>query len=349
MVEPETDARCQGVGVFIGAAPPVEIADVTGHEQTFERLDVRNQLAHAGIVVFTGIETCRDCPRICECLQLRYRLHLPSRGVFWYCTSVAQRGSARYVWHRSERMREREMLAMRQVIRRMPGSHRSGATARRARGVIGIRRVWAHECGAEAIEVLALVAALIGLLALLSLVVRDRASAIGGAATATLTRWLAGALGAAPVGGAAVITPPTVTAPPHTIVSLPQLLAQTTDAAPWATWGIGIAGSLLSTAAAWRTATGGALPADAEAWLRPVGAALDWVVRQGAGLVIGFVEGVSDTIAGLVTLVGDLGNLIAGDAATRRKYGALLDALVRDPLGTLARIFEAIIAPIVTD
>jgi hypothetical protein len=246
-------------------------------------------------------------------------------------------------------MREREMLAMRQVIRRMPGSHRSGATARRARGVIGIRRVWAHECGAEAIEVLALVAALIGLLALLSLVVRDRASAIGGAATATLTRWLAGALGAAPVGGAAVITPPTVTAPPHTIVSLPQLLAQTTDAAPWATWGIGIAGSLLSTAAAWRTATGGALPADAEAWLRPVGAALDWVVRQGAGLVIGFVEGVSDTIAGLVTLVGDLGNLIAGDAATRRKYGALLDALVRDPLGTLARIFEAIIAPIVTD
>ncbi len=70
MVEPETDARCQGVGVFIGAAPPVEIADVTGHEQTFERLDVRNQLAHAGIVVFTGIETCRDCPRICECFSV---------------------------------------------------------------------------------------------------------------------------------------------------------------------------------------------------------------------------------------------------------------------------------------
>jgi len=67
------------------------------------------------------------------------------------------------------------------------------------------------------------------------------------------------------------------------------------------------------------------------------------------GLVIGFVEGVVDTIAGLGTLVGDLGKLIAGDAATRRKYGALWDALVRDPLGTLARIFEAIIAPIVTD
>jgi len=47
----------QGVGVFVGAAPPVEIADMTVHERTFERLAFRNQLAHAGIVVFTGIET----------------------------------------------------------------------------------------------------------------------------------------------------------------------------------------------------------------------------------------------------------------------------------------------------
>ncbi len=225
----------------------------------------------------------------------------------------------------------------------------AGNRAPGARGAVGARHVWAHECGAEAVEALALVAVLIALLALLSLVVRDQAAAIGGAATATLTRWLTGALGAVPVGGTVGITPPMVTAPPHAIVSLPQLLAQTTDAAPWATWGIGIAGSLLSAAAAWRTATGGALPADAGAWLRPVGAALDWIVRQGAGLVIGFVEGVVDTIAGLVTLVGDLGKLIAGDAATRRKYGALLDALVRDPLGTLASILEAIVAPIKTD
>jgi hypothetical protein len=57
MVEPETDARRQGVGVFVGAAPPVEIADVTVHKRTFERLDFRHQLTHAGIVVFTGIET----------------------------------------------------------------------------------------------------------------------------------------------------------------------------------------------------------------------------------------------------------------------------------------------------
>jgi len=93
--------------------------------------------------------------------------------------------------------------------------------------------------------------------------VHNRASAIGAAATATLAGWLTGAPGAAPVGGAPGVTPLTVTAPPHTVVSLPQLLAQTTDAAPWATWGIGIAGGLLSAAAAWRTATGGALPADA--------------------------------------------------------------------------------------
>ena len=246
-------------------------------------------------------------------------------------------------------MHERGMPAMHQVIRRMPRSHQSGTTSRYARGVIGVRRVWAHDCGAEAVEALALIAALIALLALLSLVVRDRAAAIGAAATATLAGWLTGAPGAAPVGGAPGVTPLTVMAPPHTVVSLPQLLAQTTDAAPWATWGIGIAGSLLSAAAAWRTATGGALPADAGAWLRPVGAAVDWLIRQGAGLVIGFGEGVVDTIAGLVTLVGDLGKLIAGDAATRRTYGALLDALARDPLGTLARIFEAIIAPIKTD
>ncbi len=238
---------------------------------------------------------------------------------------------------------------MHQVIRRMPRSHQSGTTARHARGVIGVRRVWAHDCGAEAVEALALVAALIALLALLSLVVRDRAAAIGSAATATLAGWLTGAPGAAPVGGASGITALTVTAPPHTVVSLPQLLVQTTDAAPWATWGIGIAGSLLSAAAAWRTATGGALPADAGAWLRPVGAAVDWLIRQGLGLIIGFGEGVYDTIAGLVTLVVDVVKLIAGDAATRRKYGALLDALARDPLGTLARIFEAIIEPIKTD
>ncbi|MBO9388844.1 MAG: hypothetical protein J7482_08315 [Roseiflexus sp.] len=51
-------------------------------------------------------------------------------------------------------------------------------------------------------------------LALLSLVVRDQAATISGAAMATLTRWLAGAPGAAPVGGTAGITAPTVTAPP---------------------------------------------------------------------------------------------------------------------------------------
>jgi hypothetical protein len=241
------------------------------------------------------------------------------------------------------------MPAMHQVIRRMPGSHQSGTTVRHARGVIGVRRVWAHECGAEAVEALALVAALIALLALLSLVVRDRAAAIGAAATATLAGWLTGAPGAASVGGTPGITPLTVTAPPHTVVSLPQLLVQTTDAAPWATWGIGIAGGLLSAAAAWRTATGGALQPDAGAWLRLVGAAVDWLIRQGAGLVIGFCEGVVDTIAGLVTLVVDVVKLIAGDEATRRKYGALLEALARDPLGTLAGIFEAIIAPIKTD
>jgi hypothetical protein len=262
------------------------------------------------------------------------------------------------------------MRAMRQVIRRMPRSHQSGTTVRHARGVIGVRRVWAHECGAEAVEALALVAVLIALLALLSLVMRDRAAAIGAAATATLAGWLTGAPG---------VTPLTVTAPLYTVVSLPQLLVQTTDAAPWVTWGIGIAGSLLSAAAAWQTTTSRALsadagawfrpvgaaldwlvrqgarlvsralPADAGAWLRPVGAAVDWLIRQGAGLVIGFCEGVVDTIAGLVTLVVDVVKLIAGDEATRRTYGALLEALARDPLGTLAGIFEAIIAPIKTD
>ena len=268
---------------------------------------------------------------------------------------------------------------MRQVIERMPGSHQSGTTARYARGVIGVRRVWAHDGGAEAVEALALIAALIALLALLSLIVRDRAVAIGAAATATLARWLTGVPGAAPVGGTGGITPLTVTAPLYTVVSVPQLLVQTTDAAPWVTWGIGIAGSLLSAAAAWQTTTSRALSADAGAWLRPVGAAVDWLIRQGAGLVsralsadagawlrpvgaaltwlirqgagliIGFGEGVYDTIAGLVTLVVDVVKLIAGDEATRRKYGALLEALARDPLGTLAGIFEAIIAPIVTD
>ena len=268
---------------------------------------------------------------------------------------------------------------MHQVIRRMPGSHQSGTTVRHARGVIGVRRVWAHDCGAEAVEALALVAVLIALLALLTLVVRDQAAAIGGAATATLARWLTGVPGAVPVGGTGGITPLTVTAPLYTVVSVPQLLMQTTDAAPWVTWGIGIAGSLLSAAAARQTTTSRALSADAGAWLRPVGAALTWLIRQGAGLVsralsadagawlrpvgaaltwlirqgagliIGFGEGVYDTIAGLVTLVVDVVKLIAGDEATRRKYGALLEALARDPLGTLAGIFEAIIAPIVTD
>ncbi len=117
MVAPETDARRQGVGVFGGAAPPVEIADVTGHERTFARLDVRNQLAHAGRVVFTGIETRRDCHRICECLQLRYRLHLPLCCVFWYATSIAHQGSARYVWRESDRMHVWEMRAMLRAIR----------------------------------------------------------------------------------------------------------------------------------------------------------------------------------------------------------------------------------------
>ena len=238
---------------------------------------------------------------------------------------------------------------MRQVIERMPGSNKSGTTARYARGVIGVRRVWAHDCGAEAVEALALVAVLIALLALLTLVVRDQAAAIGGAATATLARWLTGVPGAVPVGGTGGITPLTVTAPLYTVVSVPQLLMQTTDAAPWVTWGIGIAGSLLSAAAARQTTTSRALSADAGAWLRPVGAALTWLIRQGAGLIIGFGEGVYDTIAGLVTLVVDVVKLIAGDEATRRKYGALLEALARDPLGTLAGIFEAIIAPIVTD
>ncbi len=38
-----------------------------------------------------------------------------------------------------------------------------------------------------------------------------------------------------------------------------------------------------------------------------------------------------------------------GDAATRRRYGALWDALVRDPRGTLASVLEAVVAPIMTD
>lgn len=54
-----------------------------------------------------------------------------------------------------------------------------------------VRRGWRHECGAEAVESLALIAIVLALLAVISLVFRDRAAAIGDAATATLARWLA--------------------------------------------------------------------------------------------------------------------------------------------------------------
>lgn len=67
-----------------------------------------------------------------------------------------------------------------------------------------VRRGWRHECGAEAVEALALIAIILALLAGISLVFRDRAAAIGDAATAALTRWLEGALGATQIGAAEV-------------------------------------------------------------------------------------------------------------------------------------------------
>lgn len=54
-------------------------------------------------------------------------------------------------------------------------------------------------------------------------------------------------------------------------------------------------------------------------------------------------------VVGLVTLAVDLVRLIVGDEATWRKYGALLEALVRDPLGTIASVLGAIVEPIVAD
>ncbi len=54
-------------------------------------------------------------------------------------------------------------------------------------------------------------------------------------------------------------------------------------------------------------------------------------------------------VAGLATLVVDIVKLIAGDASTRQKYGALVEALFTDPLGTVSAVLWSIVEPIVTD
>lgn len=105
-----------------------------------------------------------------------------------------------------------------------------------------VQRGRRHERGAEAVESLALIAIVLVLLAVISLVFRDRAAAIGDAATATLARWLAGVPGTAPVGNTSVIAAPRVTALPYAVVSLPQLLGQAADAAPWVERAIGDSG-----------------------------------------------------------------------------------------------------------
>ncbi|MGB9752877.1 HNH endonuclease [Roseiflexus castenholzii] len=212
-----------------------------------------------------------------------------------------------------------------------------------------VQRGWRHERGAEAVESLALIAIVLVLLAVISLVFRDRAAAIGDAATATLARWLAGVPGTAPVGNTSVIAAPQVTALPYAVVSLPQLLRQAADAAPWVERAIGIAGSLLAGIVAWLTVTHQAPQRTSNSWFSQAVDALRWAGEQAAGVFVGLFEGVYDTVAGLVTLGVDLVKMIAGDAGTRQKYGALIEALITDPLGTAGNVLWSIVEPIVTD
>lgn len=212
-----------------------------------------------------------------------------------------------------------------------------------------VQRGRRHERGAEAVESLALIAIVLVLLAVISLVFRDRAAAIGDAATATLARWLAGVPGTAPVGNTSVIAAPRVTALPYAVVSLPQLLGQAADAAPWVERAIGIAGSLLAGIVAWLTVTHQAPQRTSNSWFSQAVDALRWAGEQAAGVFVGLFEGVYDTVAGLVTLGVDLVKMIAGDAGTRQKYGALIEALITDPLGTAGTVLWSIVEPIVTD
>ncbi len=238
---------------------------------------------------------------------------------------------------------------MRIVTERAPGRCKAGVAARSARGVPTVQHLWKHDHGAEAVEALALVAAILALLAVISVIFRDRASDVGSAATAILTRWMTEMPGLALVGGADAIMGPRITPLHHSVVSLPQLLMQASDAAPWLERAIGIAGSLLAAATVWRVAALPVLLPATGGWFRRAGAALLWTFEQVVGVFIGMFEGGRDMVVGLVTLAVDLIGLIVGDEATWRKYGALLEALVRDPLGTIASLLGAIVEPIVAD
>lgn len=77
---------------------------------------------------------------------------------------------------------------MRIVTTYTPGRREAGASARNPHSALIVRHFWQHECGTEAIEALALLAAILSLLAVISIVFRDRAADIGSAATAMLTR-----------------------------------------------------------------------------------------------------------------------------------------------------------------
>ncbi|MFQ3632825.1 HNH endonuclease [Roseiflexus sp.] len=232
---------------------------------------------------------------------------------------------------------------------RQQPSHHDGSGALRVRRLAVVQRGWQHERGGEAVESLALIAGVLALLAAISVVFHARAVAIGDAAIATFTHWLAGVSGVASVEGSGGIAAPQVQAPPQSVVSLPHLLEQVAPAAPWAERALGIAGSLLTGIVAWVAVAQPASQHTSDSWFSQAGAALRWMGEQTVGVVVGMFEGLYDTVVGLVTLVVDLVKIIAGDRGTQQKYAALIDALITDPLGTVGRVLWSIVEPIATD
>jgi hypothetical protein len=72
-------------------------------------------------------------------------------------------------------------------------------------------------------------------------------------------------------------------------------------------------------------------------------------LKQDIGVVKGFLEGAWDTLSGTWTLIVDLFKIAIGDKATLDKYRQVIEAFKADPFGTLKKIGEAIVAPIVDD
>ncbi len=173
---------------------------------------------------------------------------------------------------------------------RQQRSDQDASLAPKERYLAAVWRGWRHDRGVEAVEFLALIAIILALLAAISLAFRDRAAAIGEAAIATFTRWLSGA----PAGGAGGIAAPQVTAFPHTVVSLPQLLGSMADAAPWAERALGVAGSLLVGSVVWVALAQPASQRASASWVSQLGDALRWMGEQAAGVVVGVFEGVYD-------------------------------------------------------